>query len=131
MTSDGQFVMFGGFSGGQRFPSNTVAHSISAPDGVNGAWFNDMWRWNPSTQLWTWMSGGPSFSVIADYTTRGVYSELSVIGAREPGAFWRDSSNPNKMYLFAGEGFNEVATPPLDFFQIGNCRGGCLALMFA
>ncbi|MGA2754556.1 MAG: kelch repeat-containing protein [Terracidiphilus sp.] len=79
--------------------------------GCVGCFFNDLWKFNPSTSQWTWMGG----SSTATCTTRGVacvwdgvYGTLgvpaagNVPGSRAWTASWTDSSG--NFWLFGGYG---------------------------
>lgn len=72
-------------------------------------YLNDLWRFNPTTSQWTWMSGGSS--VPASYKgNSGVYGKLnspaqsSVPGGRSEAGCGTD--NQGNFWLFGGEGFD-------------------------
>jgi N-acetylneuraminic acid mutarotase len=68
---------------------------------------NDMWKFNPSTSLWTWMGGANLVPVLQGYEV-GVYGTLGVAAAanipdsRYQAASWTDSSG--NFWLFGGNG---------------------------
>jgi N-acetylneuraminic acid mutarotase len=80
--------------------------------GTNGS-LNDLWKFDPSTQKWTWMNGDSSVPV----TTKGrpgVYGQLGVPAAgNTPGARWGASSWTDldgNLWLFGGEGYDSTGS---------------------
>jgi N-acetylneuraminic acid mutarotase len=77
-----------------------------------GTWgtLNDLWEFNPATNLWTWMSGGStvpndgsnSNGQYGIYGSWGVRAATNVPGGREPAASWIDSSG--NLWVFGGYG---------------------------
>ena len=71
---------------------------------------NDLWRYTPSSGLWTWISG--SDLPVATYGTPGVYgvqgqaSPTSMPGARASGASWIDHAG--NLWLFGGFGYDSA-----------------------
>ena len=63
---------------------------------------SDLWEFNPSTSLWTWMGGsGPvTFSLSAVYGTLGTPADANFPGARQGATTWTDSSG--NFWLFGG-----------------------------
>jgi hypothetical protein len=70
--------------------------------GVNG---NDLWRYDPATNLWTWMSGANIGGQNGTYGTLGVPDLANVPGARSGAVTWTDKSG--NLWLFGGDG-NDV-----------------------
>ena len=62
---------------------------------------NDLWKYNPSTNEWTWVSGShrEEINPVGDYGTRNVPSPENVPGARYTSIGWADDGN---LYLFGG-----------------------------
>ena len=58
-----------------------------------------LWRYNPNTGDWTWMSGGTNFGN-AHYGTKGVFDSLNCPGARFAHTSWQ--GNDGKFWLFGG-----------------------------
>jgi N-acetylneuraminic acid mutarotase len=102
--SSGNFWLFGG-------------------NGLGGleAKYNDLWKFNPSTNQWTWVSGASTFPCtnygastqmyggnfcgqLSVYGTLGVSSASTMPGGRSPGASWVDSSG--NFWLFGGTGLD-------------------------
>ena len=87
--SSGNFWLFGG-----------VGYDSS---GVTG-YLNDLWRYSPSTGLWTWVSGGNLANASGVYGTLGTAAAGNVPGARQAASSWIDSSG--NLWLFGGVGYD-------------------------
>lgn len=70
--------------------------------------FGDMWMYNPTTMLWTWVSGSNQRNQSAVYGTQGVSSASNYPGSRDSGACWKDSSG--NLWMFGGHGKASGAT---------------------
>ncbi|MGZ5498315.1 MAG: Kelch repeat-containing protein, partial [Candidatus Aminicenantales bacterium] len=70
-----------------------------------GAWdlLNDLWRYDPSSKKWTWVSGSDTRDQPASYGTKGVASPANVPGARMQAESWIDVNG--NLWLFGGIGF--------------------------
>jgi hypothetical protein len=73
---------------------------------------NYLWKFNPLTSEWTWVSGGDEdrtgFFIDGVYSTIGVASATSNPGVRERSVSWKD--NNGKFWLFGGNGRPTAAT---------------------
>ena len=69
-------------------------------------WFNDLWEFNPTTKMWTWVSGSSTENAVSVYGTLGTASASNVPGAREDAVSWVDSSG--NLWLFGGQAFNST-----------------------
>ncbi|MBX7051588.1 MAG: hypothetical protein K1X54_06105 [Flavobacteriales bacterium] len=69
-----------------------------APEGYHG--LNDLWKYDPTTQMWTWMKGTSIDMSSGSYGTLGVESATSRPGARFSAASWID--NDGNLWLFGG-----------------------------
>jgi N-acetylneuraminic acid mutarotase len=69
--------------------------------------YNDLWKFNPTANTWTWV-GGSSTSGEASYGTEGVAAASNVPGGREGSVSWEDSSG--NMWLFGGAGIDSTGT---------------------
>ncbi len=72
----------------------------------NGSQINDLWMFNPTTKLWTWI-GGPQYltNVNGNYGTQGVPAPINWPGARGWGAnCWTDLNGD--LWMFGGYGFD-------------------------
>lgn len=64
---------------------------------------NDLWRYEPATNMWTWMSGANiTTGQNGTYGTLGVPDPGNVPGARVAAASWTDKSG--NLWLFGGNG---------------------------
>jgi N-acetylneuraminic acid mutarotase len=68
--------------------------------------FNDLWKFDPTTLLWTWVSGSSGEGQAGVYGTRGVPAGSNVPGARIPNASWTDTAG--NLWLFGGSGFDSA-----------------------
>jgi hypothetical protein len=75
----------------------------ASPSGTSEALFNDLWKYNPGTGLWTWIGGSDVFGANAPgvYGTQGVAAAGNVPGARDEAVSWTDSAG--NLWLFGGE----------------------------
>jgi hypothetical protein len=63
-------------------------------------WLNDLWKYEPATGLWTWMSGSDTINQAGVYWVKGFAHPLNIPGARESSISWIDSSG--NLWLFGG-----------------------------
>jgi len=84
---------------------------------------NDLWKYTPSNNQWTWISGANSTNQVSTYGTLGVAAPTNVPGARySGGATWVDSSG--NLWLFGGFGFNASTSGYLnDLWQYSPSSG--------
>ncbi len=103
--STGNIWMFGG-------SDQLSSTSSSGPDCP--CIFNDLWEFNTTTQLWTWVNGnegpyaeatnsGSNLNAGVTYGTQGVAAAANVPGARQASAAWTDSDG--NLWLFGGGDF--------------------------
>jgi N-acetylneuraminic acid mutarotase len=64
--------------------------------------FNDLWSYNPTTALWTWVGGSSTPNAAGVYGTQGTAAAANVPGARLGGTAWLDASG--NVWLFGGLG---------------------------
>lgn len=69
---------------------------------------NDLWKYNPTTNLWTWVSGDNSIGQMAVYGAKGVASATNKPGSRYTSLSWTDNSG--RLWLFGGSGYAETKT---------------------
>jgi N-acetylneuraminic acid mutarotase len=67
---------------------------------------NDLWRHDPTTKEWTWMSGGQAVNEAGSYGTRGVAAPSNVPGARTGAVSWTDLQG--RLWLFGGLGYSDA-----------------------
>ena len=79
-------------------------------EGIDGSdnpgLLNDLWRFDPATGLWTWVSGGDAINHKGTYGTRGLAGSTNIPGGRQSGATWIDSTG--NLWLFGGFGYDSV-----------------------
>lgn len=67
---------------------------------------NDLWKYSPSTNMWTWVSGSDTFGDTGSYYTIGTPIPANTPGARFGSAVWVDALND--FWLFGGFMYNDV-----------------------
>src|SRR5205085_1739590 len=75
---------------------------------------NDLWKYNPSTNQWTWMSGDNTSNGFAEYGTQGIPSPANTPNGRYGSVSWKDASG--NLWLFGGD-FNDFS---VGYFVIFN-----------
>ncbi len=65
--------------------------------------FNDLWKYDIATNMWTWVSGSNTTDQNGTYGAKTVASVSNIPGARQASAAWTDNSN--NFWLFGGYGF--------------------------
>ena len=73
--------------------------------GVQG-YLNDLWKYNISSNEWTWISGSNLTDTIGRYGTRGVASPENIPGSRVICATWIDLQE--NLWFFGGFGYSSV-----------------------
>lgn len=86
--ASGNLWMFGGY--GQ-------------PGVVGYGLMNDLWKYDTSTNEWTWVSGNNATNSIGVYGTKGVANATNMPGARYWAQMWSDNSG--NLWVFGGNGF--------------------------
>jgi N-acetylneuraminic acid mutarotase len=71
-----------------------------------GSYFNDLWKYNPEDNTWTWVSGSEKVDVAGEYGSKGVPSTDNSPGARMGAVSWVDSSGD--LWLFGGDGLSAM-----------------------
>jgi N-acetylneuraminic acid mutarotase len=64
---------------------------------------NDLWKFSPSTNQWTWVGGSDTVNAKANYGSLGVAATGNNPGARERAVSWTDSNG--NFWLFGGDGY--------------------------
>jgi N-acetylneuraminic acid mutarotase len=88
--ASGNLWLFGGGYGSSTATVNTL--------------YNDLWKYTPSTGLWTWVSGSSSANVAGVYGTKGTAASTSYPGARFEASGWIDASG--NFWIFSGSGYD-------------------------
>jgi hypothetical protein len=76
---------------------------------TTGGLVNDLWKFSPTTKVWTWVSGSSSVGQPGIYGTQGVPAAANIPGAREYSVSWIDGSG--NLWLSGGVGgydFNDL-----------------------
>ncbi|MDI1353330.1 MAG: kelch repeat-containing protein [bacterium] len=71
-------------------------------------WLNDLWKYDLSTNQWTWIKGSNLANQIGAYGTIGVPLPSNNPGAREFPTCWVDNSG--NFWMFGGDGFSSTST---------------------
>lgn len=65
-----------------------------------GGSLNDLWEYQASTGLWTWVAGANTVNVLGVYGVEGVAAPTNYPGSRDSATSWTDSSG--NFWLFGG-----------------------------
>lgn len=68
--------------------------------GPNATLLNDLWQFDPTTKIWTWMSGSSIPGSTGVYGTQGIPATTNIPAARYDAVSWIDSSG--NFWLFGG-----------------------------
>ncbi len=67
---------------------------------------NDLWKYNITSNEWTWVSGSNLVSQKGTYGTLGMAAPANVPGARQHSVVWTDTSG--NLWLFGGSGLDSA-----------------------
>jgi hypothetical protein len=70
--------------------------------GTSQGYLNDLWKFNPSTSEWTWVSGDSTIDQTGVYGTKGTASTSNLPGARLDAISWTDGSG--NLWMMGGFG---------------------------
>ena len=76
--------------GGEHYDRNTLTFTL----------FNDLWKYDPGTNNWTWIAGDSTGNGPGIYGTKGVGTSFTKPGARGGSVSWKDSDG--NLWLFGG-----------------------------
>jgi N-acetylneuraminic acid mutarotase len=65
---------------------------------------NVLWRYDPASNMWTWLTGAADIMTSSTYGTRGVPAVTNTPGSREGAAGW--TGPDGKLYLLGGKGLD-------------------------
>ncbi|MDB6154184.1 MAG: Kelch repeat type 2-containing protein, partial [Chthoniobacteraceae bacterium] len=65
---------------------------------------NDLWRYDPATNQWTWINGSNSTNAKGVYGTQGTAAAANMPGSRIGSTAWSDAQG--RFWLFGGSGYN-------------------------
>lgn len=92
--ASGNFWIFGGYG------NNPAGNAVGG--------LNDLWKYNPTTDVWTWMGGTDMIDQAGVYGTRGMANATNAPGGRYSPACWTDASG--KLWMFGGYGCAATTT---------------------
>mgnify|MGYP000919543783 CR=1 FL=1 len=95
MDASGNFWLFGG-----------TGYNNSNLSGF----LNDLWKYNPVTNQWTWVKGSTLLDQNGTYGTMGVPASLNQPGGRVDSQAWIDASG--NLWLFGGTGYDGISNFP-------------------
>jgi len=72
----------------------------------NTGFLNDLWKYNPVSNKWTWISGNNTIDKPAVFGSKGVPSGTNKPGARYVSSSWKDADG--NFWLFGGLGYDET-----------------------
>ena len=78
------------------------------PESGAAGMLNDLWKYDPVTNNWTWVNGDKTINNTGNYGTKGVAAPSNKPGARYLGASWIDNSG--NLWLFGGNGYASTTT---------------------
>ena len=73
---------------------------------------NDLWKYDPASKLWTWVSGSNVANAAGVYGTKGTAAAANMPGAREGASAWFDPVTL-RLWLFGGYGYDSVVADRL------------------
>ncbi|RYZ49558.1 MAG: hypothetical protein EOP49_16005, partial [Sphingobacteriales bacterium] len=126
-SSTGNFGTKGVAAAG-NWPGTRDSRTVSFTDATGNFWmfggsypggnrtYNDLWRFNPLTRLWTWMSGDESPNAPGNYGTIRVSSPSNVPPARHSATGWVEGNN---LWVFGGVRTNNTAFADMWRYSIG------------
>jgi N-acetylneuraminic acid mutarotase len=91
LDSQGQLWLFGGYG-----------YDSAGNYGI----LNSLWKYDPTTFEWTWVSGSKTVNQAGIYGTKGTADPSNVPGARYRAISWLDSQG--KLWLFGGYGYDSA-----------------------
>lgn len=116
------FCSWGVRNEGYTFPANIPAgryYATSWIDKIGNPWLfggslgtslNDLWKFDLTTQQWTWMAGSTElYEQSGTYGSLGIADPANVPGDRNSSVGWTDNSG--KLWLFGG--FGAATGPPV------------------
>lgn len=95
--ASGNLWLFGGYG----------LNSSSTP-----GFLNDLWRYNPVTNKWAWISGDNAVDKTAIFGTKGNAAPANKPGARNGGRAWNDADG--HFWIFGGHGYDEINSGKLN-----------------
>jgi hypothetical protein len=79
-------------------------------DATSPGELNDLWKFDPATRMWTWVSGADTIRQPGVYGTKGVPSTSNTPGARVSPVSW--TAPDGRAWLFGGSGVDRFGIGP-------------------
>jgi len=73
-------------------------------DENNQGYLNDLWKYDPSSNKWTWVKGDNVIDQLGVYGTQGLPSTFNKSGARTSSVSWTDGGG--NLWMFGGYGYD-------------------------
>jgi hypothetical protein len=70
---------------------------------------NDLWKYDPGTNTWTWVGGSNVVGQPGVYGTQGTPAPANMPGARDSALSWTDAQG--NFWLFGGDGLDSSTNP--------------------
>ncbi|MBI5372501.1 MAG: T9SS type A sorting domain-containing protein [Sphingobacteriales bacterium] len=86
--ADGNFWLFGGYG----YDAGSCGN------------LNDLWKYNPAANQWTWVSGNNTINQLPVYGIQGTANAANTPGARYVSTSWTDTNG--ELWLFGGYGID-------------------------
>lgn len=71
-------------------------------------YYNDLWKYNPNTNMWTWVSGANTSNNLGVYGTKGTPGNANIPGARYSQVATADING--NLWIFGGSGYSSTGT---------------------
>ena len=98
--TQGALWLFGGYGN----------DGLGTDPGHDTGYLSDLWKYSPTSGLWTWVAGSNASLVSGVYGTQGTASAGNHPGGRNFASYWMDSAGA--MWMFGGHGLGESTTTP-------------------
>jgi hypothetical protein len=69
--------------------------------------FNDLWRYNPETGFWTWVSGDTTVNNESQFGTKGSFAPGNMPGSRAATATW---TTGGRFWMFGGSSYHATGS---------------------
>ncbi len=79
-----------------------------AYDSTGSAYLNDLWKYTPANNQWTWMGGSSAANAKGVYGTLDTPAATNTPGGHFESVSWTDTSG--NFWLFGGGGYDSTGT---------------------
>ena len=101
--NDGNLWIFGGFG--------------LATDAENTGRLNDLWKYDLTSEEWTWVKGADTLNSVGNFGIQGTAADTNLPPARNRPLYWTD--NDGNFWLFGGLNFNNERVNDLWKYDVG------------